>query len=70
LREHQISDDLAIAAMAEQEIDWYALARQVMVKKYGAGTAPSWEEKQKRSRFLQYRGFTTDQIQFAHDLSK
>lgn len=70
LREHRISDEVAVEAMAEQDIDWFALARVVMVKKYGEDMAPSWEEKQKRSRFLQYRGFTTEQIQFAHESSK
>jgi regulatory protein len=70
LREHRIADELAAQAIAEQEIDWFALARQVMVKKYGASTAPDWQQQQKRSRFLQYRGFTSDQIKFAHDSSK
>ena len=70
LREHQIDDELAKRALAEQDIDWFELARQVMVKKYGEGKAPSWQEKQKRSRFLQYRGFSLEQIQYAHQSSK
>ena len=70
LREHRIGDELAAEALTAQGIDWFALARQVMVKKYGESVPQSWEEKQKRSRFLQYRGFSPDQIQFAHESSK
>jgi len=48
--------------LAEMEIDWFALAGQVLSKRFAS--APSAERKQRlrEMRFLQYRGFSHDQI--------
>ncbi|MDG0969182.1 MAG: regulatory protein RecX [Porticoccaceae bacterium] len=49
----------------EQDIDWFELAREVAVRKYGETKAVDQKAKSKRMRFLHYRGFTFDQITFA-----
>ena len=41
---------------------WTELARQSCLKRFGEGPPENWPEKAKRMRFLQSRGFTTDQI--------
>ena len=48
--------------------DWVDCARRVRVKKYGAAVPESYAERMRQSRFLAYRGFTSDQIKrvFAH----
>ncbi|MCV2883172.1 recombination regulator RecX [Aestuariibacter sp. AA17] len=65
LREHGVSDNDIQTAMYEVAPDWFALASQVRQKKYGANIPDDWSTKQKQSRFLQYRGFTLEQIRFA-----
>jgi regulatory protein len=43
--------------------DWLEDLRQVRRKKFGARMPVSFSERAKQARFLQYRGFTTEQIQ-------
>ncbi len=45
-----------------KEIDWYAQAYELKVKKYGTAVAKDPKEKAKQIRFLQYRGFEMDAI--------
>lgn len=52
-------------ALTAVGVDWYALARDVREKKFGAGQPDSFREKARQMRFLQYRGFDGDQIQRA-----
>jgi regulatory protein len=49
----------------EQDVDWFELARDVAFRKYGEIEAVDQKAKSKRMRFLHYRGFTFDQINFA-----
>ena len=65
LREHNISDSAVSSALTEIDPDWFELARRVKVKKFGEQTEVDWQKKQKQIRFLQYRGFTHEQIQYA-----
>jgi regulatory protein len=44
---------------------WPQLARAVLRKRFGAGAAGSWRDKARRARFLQYRGFGSDDIRSA-----
>lgn len=64
LREHQLDDHLINSTLQEQQIDWFVLAEQAYHKKYAATQPKNWQEKQKRMRFLQYRGFTLEQINY------
>lgn len=55
------------AQLAEQYVDmgsssWHELLREQYVKKYGTSTADSYEEKVKRVKYLQNRGFAIDWI--------
>jgi regulatory protein len=50
---------------ALDEHDWPAHARQARIKKYGESVPEGFAERMRQSRFLQYRGFTSDQIRQA-----
>lgn len=69
LREHQIDQQAIQLALqsSEQELqlDWFELAKQVRQKKFGQSVPQDWQQKQKQQRFLQYRGFTLEQIDYA-----
>ncbi len=45
--------------------EWIEEVKRVRRRKYGAGAPKSMSERAKQARFLQYRGFTFDQIQQA-----
>jgi len=45
--------------------DWFELARQVRVRKFGENLPAEFAEKARQMRFLQYRGFDAEQIQVA-----
>ena len=45
--------------------DWFELAEQVRIKKFGSALPTDFEEKARQMRFLQYRGFETAHIQAA-----
>ena len=54
--------DLALAAL---EADWFDLAREVKVKKFGVESPVEYKEKSRQIRFLQSRGFNMEQISAA-----
>ncbi len=45
--------------------DWMLQLKEVQRKKFGAGRPASYADKQRQSRFLNYRGFTSAQIRSA-----
>ena len=45
--------------------DWRALAGAVRRRKFGAQPPDSWAEKVRQARFLQYRGFSSDDTRAA-----
>lgn len=45
--------------------DWLDLARRVRGRKFGSGLPSGFPAKARQMRFLQYRGFTSDQVQAA-----
>lgn len=50
----------------ELEIDWFELAQEAYNKKYSTTPANlEYKEKAKRVRYLMYRGFSYDEINFA-----
>lgn len=51
--------------LAEAEVDWYELALQTATNKFGQSQPVDAKEKDKRMRFLQYRGYNFDQINYA-----
>lgn len=52
-------------AIANYQVDWFELARSVALNKFGLCESIDNNEKAKRIRFLQYRGFNYDQIDYA-----
>ena len=65
LGERGIDGGLIEAALADCGEDWTDLARRVRRRKFGAALPPDFPAKARQMRFLQYRGFTPDQIQVA-----
>jgi regulatory protein len=56
---------LASQLIAEADVDWYELALQTATSKFGQSQPGDAKEKAKRMRFLQYRGYNFDQINYA-----
>jgi regulatory protein len=52
-------------AFFELEVNWYLLAAEIREKRFGASLPHEYKERAQQARFLQYRGFTGDQIQSA-----
>lgn len=65
LSERGVRESLIEQALAESECDWFELAAQVRLKRFGSDVPRDFPGKAKQSRFLQYRGFTSDQIRSA-----
>ncbi len=62
LQQRGVETSLAERAVRDAGIDWFSLATEVLVKKYGDTPCFDFKERAKRSKFLQYRGFNTEQI--------
>ena len=60
LRQHQVDDELIQRYIGEQP--WQQLATEVRQKRFGVVLPDSFDERAKQMRFLQYRGFNTEQI--------
>ena len=65
LGQRGIGDRAVEAALEEADPDWYAMARKIRVKKFGAERPADFAEKARQMRFLQYRGFEQGHIQAA-----
>ncbi|ODA31356.1 RecX family transcriptional regulator [Veronia pacifica] len=63
--------DMSFLDLAQEnaQYDWYEIARETALRKYGDldGQIPAVEfkEQARRIRYLQYRGFNYDQINYA-----
>ena len=65
LRERRFVDADIEAALATAALDWNALASAVRRRKFGSVGPPDYVERARQMRFLAYRGFSQDQIEFA-----
>ena len=65
LRGRGIGDGVVENGLEEAGQDWYAAAREVRLKKFGSELPTDFNEKARQMRFLQSRGFDSDQIQAA-----
>ncbi len=65
LRDKGVNDGVTEDGIREADQDWYALAIEVRLKKFGAERPAEFKEKARQMRFLQSRGFEQDQIQAA-----
>ena len=65
LREKGVDDSFVSDGLQEAEQDWYELALDVRLKKFGPERPADFKEKARQMRFLQSRGFDPDHIQAA-----
>jgi regulatory protein len=65
LEKRGIAASEVAAALAATEHDWTALARDLRQRRFGPAPPADYKEKARQMRFLQYRGFTPDQVRAA-----
>jgi regulatory protein len=65
LTQRGIPDSTIEMCLEQADPDWYALAREQRIKKFGESAPSDFKEKARQMRFLQYRGFEQDHIQSA-----
>ena len=62
LRRRGIDSELIQQALNELEIDWYKLAGEQRIKKFGEELPKDYKEKARQMRFLSGRGFDSEII--------
>lgn len=65
LRQQGITDESIEVQLKTADLDWNAIAATVRQRKFGATLPRTLAERAKQTRFLQYRGFNSDQIRAA-----
>ena len=60
-----INSEQAKQAIADCDADWFELARQLKERRFGEKRFQDYKEKAKQMRYLQYRGFDFEQINYA-----
>ncbi|MHA2784608.1 recombination regulator RecX [Vibrio harveyi] len=65
LNQKRVVESIIDMAMAEEPQDWFELARMAAEKKFKGVKAKDQKEYAKQVRFLQYRGYSFDQISYA-----
>jgi regulatory protein len=49
----------------DPRFDWATLARETRIRRFGKAMPTDFREKARQMRFLEYRGFSRDQIRYA-----
>ncbi|WP_448247348.1 regulatory protein RecX [Thalassotalea agariperforans] len=62
LKQKGVSSDIRNSIYQEQDVDWYQQVTATYHKKYADTEVIDHKDKAKRMRFLQYRGFSIDEI--------
>jgi len=65
LAQQGIPDTDIDTALEAAGVDWYALARETRARRFGAPAPAEWKDRARQARFLEYRGFSGDQIREA-----
>lgn len=65
LREHGIAEERIAQAVDANAEEWRERIEEVRRKRFGAARPGDMSERARQMRFLQYRGFTTEQIRSA-----
>ena len=65
LEQRGVNATLIAEAVESLEADWDALAAAARCKRFGESPPRDYKEKSRQSRFLNYRGFTHEQIRSA-----
>ncbi|MBD1576071.1 recombination regulator RecX [Vibrio sp. S11_S32] len=61
----QVADDVIEQALEQEPQDWFELAKECAEKKFKGVKAVDQKAYAKQIRFLQYRGYTFEQISYA-----
>lgn len=69
LKKKRISDSIIHQVLFESDCDWLELLQRAYQKKYRGKKPVNYAEKVKQIRFLQYRGFTVEQIESVVSIS-
>ncbi len=67
LQTKRVDEQLIDASLEAFDGDWFALAKEVREKRFGAWKGGEFKEKAKQMRFLLGRGFSQEQIENAFD---
>jgi len=62
LQQHQIAPELIADYLEPQDPVWAQEAARVRAKKFGRELPEDFKERMRQSRFLEYRGFSHEQI--------
>ena len=62
LQQHQIAPDIIQAQLEPRDPLWRECAEKVRRKKFGAAIPDDYLERMRQAKFLEYRGFTHQQI--------
>jgi regulatory protein len=65
LRQLKLTAEAIVRHLGAAQVDWVQLAIGIRLRKFGSAVPGTVSERAKQVRFLQYRGFTTDQIRIA-----
>ena len=65
LAERGVAAPIIDGALQAADVDWFTLARDTRRRRFGSELPQEWNERVRQSRFLEYRGFSSDQIRFA-----
>jgi len=65
LRERRVDPAAIEHALDESGVDWVESARLARRRRFGAAPPADFHERAKQARFLQYRGFSAEQIRSA-----
>lgn len=69
LKERGVASDLITDSLQQADVDWFALAFEVRCKRFGEQSPDDFKDRAKQQRFLQYRGFTHDEITESFNLT-
>jgi regulatory protein len=65
LRERGVAAEEIEAGLEAAAEDWAAIAREARRRRFGLSPPGDYRERARQARFLQYRGFSADQIRTA-----
>ena len=71
LQQRGVDGDLIASALEQLDTDWFALAAELLLRKFREPVSPAlsreqqFKERAKRQRYLAYRGFPADAINWA-----
>lgn len=65
LKDRGVDAETIEQALDAADTDWVQAAREARRRKFGAALPADYRERAKQARFLQYRGFSSDQIRAA-----